>query len=354
MTDKELKKISQRIKNERRGGAPADVWVKNNRDILMMQVRNTMDVRPQTLGQTVRHFFDLFVPADSLMMVARAAAVFVLALGSVLGGGFASVAAYRDAIPGELFYPVKLATEKTQLVLAPNDQYRTRLHLEFAGRRVDEVARIAEDANTRADLAADVLVAFESEVVDIKNGLEKLRTSDPADVIEVAKLAERKLDTYQTTLKKAAATLPSAAKPALAKASDLIDGTAISAIAVIVEKHLEGDAQAPKNVVVVKIEDKLKEAEAKLATVTATQSEASTTKAKAAIAEAKALIQSDNYSAALTKMIEVAELTKEVEKAAEPSVSSETGKENQTPTSDTSASTGTPATADAAAGSDNQ
>ncbi|MEK9152854.1 MAG: DUF5667 domain-containing protein [Patescibacteria group bacterium] len=313
MNSKTLKKTFQQIRNNERGGTPREAWVLQNRDILMMQVRNTMDPKPAGFPERLRHVLRLFVPMEAMAVAGRAMGIFVLVLGTVMGGGLASVQAYRDAFPGELFYKVKLATEKVQLTLAPNDAYRTRLHVEFADRRADEIAHLAEASSVNQIPAANTIAAFSGEVSALENGLETLRSSDPEGVVEVAKLLERKFDVYQGMLRKAGQTLPSTIKPSLAAAIDMVDGASIKAIAVIVEKHLAGDLKAPQNVLVTKFEDRLKEAEDKLSASDATPATAQKTKAKAAIAEAKALLKKNDYQAALSKMVEVADLTKETE-----------------------------------------
>ncbi|MBI4457397.1 hypothetical protein HY633_00345 [Candidatus Uhrbacteria bacterium] len=345
MNPKTLKKILTQTRNERRGGAPREAWVSQNRDILLMQVRNTMDPQPANFAEKLRHVLRLFVPVEALAMAARTVGVFVLVLGTVLGGGLASVQAYRDALPGEVFYKVKMATEKVQLTLAPNDDYRARLHVEFADRRAEEIARLAEATATNETLAANAVAAFTQEVAALEQGLEALRNSDPEGVIEVAKLLERKFDVYQGMLRKAGHTLPTATKSSIAAAIDMVDGASIKAIAVIVEKHLAGDLQAPQNVLVTKFEDRLKEAEAKIANGQSGTTQTNSTKAKAAIAEAKAFLKKNDYQAALLKIGEIAELTKETEAEEAPAPETE-AKTEQAP-----APTASPVQADDAAGS---
>jgi hypothetical protein len=209
MNQKNLKDIFSDIKNERRGGAPHDVWVKRNRDILLMQVRNTVgSVEKPGLSATLRHLFAVFIPMETVRMTARGFAVFALAIGTVLGGGLVSAQVYREASPGEMLYKVKVAVETAQLALAPNDEYRTRLHTDFADRRMDEVSKLAEEAGDRHDLVKGVLVAFEAEIIALQDGLESLRKNDPEGVVEVAKLMERKTAVYQNALRKASALLP--------------------------------------------------------------------------------------------------------------------------------------------------
>ncbi len=263
-------------------------------------------------SSTVRHFFGIFMPVDAMAMTARAVGVFVLALGTLFGGGLVSAQVYRDAVPGGMSYTVKLAIERVQLALAPNDEYRVRLHTEFADRRMDEVARLAEQPS-RAHLVPQTLVAFGVEINALESGLETLRASDPKGVVETAKLMERKFAVYQNVLGKASATLPSDALAVITASRDLLDGVSIKAMAVIVEKHMAGDTEAPKTVLVTKFEEHLKVAEAKIASQ---DNAAKTTEAKAAIAATKQLLKEEKYEAALSKMEEVVQLTNEVEKDA--------------------------------------
>lgn len=343
MNQKNLKDIFSDIKNERRGGAPHGVWVERNRDILLMQVRNTVgSVEKPGLAAAMRHLFAVFVPMETVRMTARGLAVFALAIGTVLGGGIVSAQVYRDASPGEMLYRVKVAVERAQLALAPNDEYRTRLHTEFADRRIDEVAKLAEASTDRQDLVVEILAAFEAEVVSLQTGLESMRTNDPSAAIESAKLLERKTAVYQNVLRKASALLPSTLQPSITRTRDLVDGVTIKAMAVIVEHHLAGDSEASKSVVVTKFEERLQLAEDKLDSATKAQSAtapaAKTVQAKAAIAAAKVLVEEENYEAALSKIVEAAELTKEVEQQnaeAETVPTTETGPADGTSTTET-------------------
>lgn len=330
MTNRELATILQQTKNERRGGTPHDVWVKRNRDILLMQVRNTTDVHAKTsFVDAARHLFSIFMPVEGIMTVAHGIGIFMLVVGTVLGGGLASAQVYRGAAPGEMLYKVKLAVERAQLILAPNEDYKAGLHAEFADRRIDETAKLAEESFARQALVPGVLTSFNEEVTSLAAGLEVMKATDPNGVVETAKLMERKMAVYQNELRKAGTTLSPEYQSSIAASRDLVDGTTLKAIAVIVDKHLADSSSVSRTVVVTKFEERLLQAEANLDANPAADAEAktsTTSKAKAAIAEAKQLVKDEDYRAALSKIEEVAQLTKEVEaeKAAEPTVTEPT------------------------------
>jgi hypothetical protein len=273
-----------------------------------MQVRNTVSSESkQSIREQVARLFEIFLPMEGIMMTARAVGVFLLVAGTALGGGLASAQINRDAIPGSLSYKMKIAIEGAQIALAPTDAYRTQLHTEFADRRMDELAHLADgSAKQQAQIPA-TLAAFNGEVAALGNGLEALKASDPQGVIETAKLLERKMAVYQDTLHKVQVLAAADVQPGLRDSLGTVDGVTLRAMSVIVEHHIAGDIEAPKNVVVTKFEDRIKDAESKLQNAPA----AKNTAAKAAIAAAKELIKEEKYEAALSKIVEVAKLTEE-------------------------------------------
>jgi len=331
MNPDNLKNLLQTTKAERRGGAPREDWVTQSRDILLMQVRNTTDAtdKPEILAR-VRHLFGIFVPAETAFVAVRTVGVFLLLSATVLGGGLASAQLYSDSMPGEMLYGVKIAVEKTQMVLSPNNEYRLQLHAEFADRRINEVAWLAEAPGHDNEMIASALLSFEKDVVALRDGLEGLVLDDPDNAVEMAKLLERKMTLYHSMLQKAAANLSPNARMVVNATRNRIDETAISAMAIIVQGHLEGDIGASRSIVVNKFEDRLKQAENSLDTVIAEreiyEEKSPAIKAKTAIAEAKLLIEEQNYQAALSKIVEVAELTQEAEEEA---VEEEIEEENQ-------------------------
>ncbi|MFH1046899.1 MAG: DUF5667 domain-containing protein [Patescibacteria group bacterium] len=321
MNHENLKNLLQSTRNERRGGAPREDWVTQSRDILLMQVKNTTDAndRPKMLAK-LHHLFGIFVPVDATFVAVRTVGVFLLMIAAVLGGGLASAQLYNNSMPGEMLYNVKLAVEKTQLVLSPNDEYRLSLHAEFADRRVNELAFLSESAGFNKELVLDTLVAFEQDVVALRGSLEQMQAEDPIAAVEVAKLLERKMTLYHSLLQKAAINLPPDVRLAVNATRNRIDDLAISAMAIVVQGHIQGDTRASRTVIVNKFEDRIKQAESSLDTVIAEQNiyeeTAPAIRAKTAIAEAKILLEEENYQAAMAKIVEVAELTKEAEEDA--------------------------------------
>ena len=78
--------------------------------------------------------------------LARIAAA--LAIVTVAASG--AIVATASSLPDEPLYPVKLAMENAQLAIAPNDQARADLELQFAAKRVAEVRSAAQQDNPEA------------------------------------------------------------------------------------------------------------------------------------------------------------------------------------------------------------
>jgi len=162
----------------------------------------------------------------------------------------------------------------------------------------------------------DIHPGLERELAGLRDGLADLKGSDPEGVVEVAKLLERKMAIYHNGLRKASDYVSPRLRISLLAAMDTVDGVSITSMAVIVEKHLAGDEQAPRRVVVSKFEERLRVAEEKLGALpVADEAEgpAVTSRVRSSLAEAKQLLEKEDYQAALSKIVEVAELTKEAE-----------------------------------------
>jgi hypothetical protein len=104
----------------------------------------------------------------------------------VAGGG--TVAAASDSLPGETLYPVKLATERVQLAFTFSDVGKAKLHAKFAGRRVEEMARIVE----RGDLerVEGLLSRFNAHLRNIEGWAAKVKQGEPGDEAQVTELRE--------------------------------------------------------------------------------------------------------------------------------------------------------------------
>lgn len=69
----------------------------------------------------------------------------------IITGG-ATVFASKRSLPGEIFYPVKILTEKARVSLTANPRVKADLQVEFAKERVSEVKAIVEKKEIKEEI----------------------------------------------------------------------------------------------------------------------------------------------------------------------------------------------------------
>jgi hypothetical protein len=151
---------------------------------------------PITPSYTTRDYLEYYMwqlTHAMLKPIAATVAIFVLTI-----SGWVTVAnSSTGALPGDRLYPVKLSMEKAQVALAFNDDQRMNLTVEFAGRRLDEMVKLAA-LSQNADSATIQLAVdrFKSEVVNMQGVL-----GDGADKgTEIARTVARNVEAYSTTV----------------------------------------------------------------------------------------------------------------------------------------------------------
>ncbi len=142
----------------------------------------------------------------------------------VFGGWVVTVNAAFNTVPGDFLYPVKLATERVQLSLANNEQ-RTRLHAEFASRRLEEVLEISSSSRDGKDVRVrEAVENFKAEMTSASAELENMTLTSPETVAEVAIDVNRRVDEYVAVLEQ------TQAEPALDQGQQDQVGEAITAV----------------------------------------------------------------------------------------------------------------------------
>lgn len=116
-------------------------------------------IRPKSLSHEEREVMwsriATMLPARTAASgsIAHKAIGALLALG-LLGGSVATVYASNEALPGDLLFPIELASEKVQIVLS-SGKNRDTLRIKFAEERLDEVKHIVKmRTNSETALAA--------------------------------------------------------------------------------------------------------------------------------------------------------------------------------------------------------
>jgi len=259
MNNKELGRALKQLKNLPLAGSLDQEFVSRNKEILLMQIKNTSSEKKEALSiRNAWGFFESIIPDTAFRYIVRPVVTGVMIFGIVFGGWAATVSASYNSLPGDKLYSLKIMAEQAQLSLTSKEN-KPSLQVEFVGRRVEEIAKIAEktsieDKGERTIKAVEVI---NKQLNDVKTSLDSLDTKTNNKAVEVAKLVDRKTTEFSSALSKTKDTLPETVHGAVDSASDLADDTSIKALAVIV-KNNDGDIKLNDADVKSSVESKLK------------------------------------------------------------------------------------------------
>ncbi|TAL20506.1 hypothetical protein EPN90_00805 [Patescibacteria group bacterium] len=149
-----------------------------------------------------------------------------------------------------------------------------------------------------------------------------MKDSEPTMALSVAQLVDRKTGEYHNTLRKSdiASSLPDAA---IQEAKSIVADASVKAVAIIIEGQSHGGWQLSKEAVAAKIGDKIKSVADRVSDLEQSSSASSSPaamgsarEAKSALDAAKVLVEQQDLSGALVKVIEGKELIKAAEQIA--------------------------------------
>lgn len=280
---------------------PSEAWLKNNRALLLSQIKNTVNEENQKINlDNVWNTLSLFVPRTLVFSVVRPMAVLFVVSIVATSGWITSVDAAYNSLPGDWLYGAKRVAEKTQVAVASligSKSDETKLHSEFAKRRAAETKQIiAGNDPQKQQKVQEVVNDLKIEIASVSRSLDEMQsTSSPASSITADTVKDLKQDTEQvkdtlqevkTTLLVASTAADSSSTIAVAQAvneaRDLAKDTSVKAVEVIVTKHLEGD----KSVSVAEVKQEIASS-LQAATTDATQSKQSMENVQAVVTAAK-------------------------------------------------------------------
>jgi hypothetical protein len=201
MKDKDLLKILEKVKETSElGGGFSSLDLEKGRERLMRNLGAEEDkkVISYGVGDYVQ-YMSWKISKTIFRPLAMGLAIFVL----VFGGSSLTVNASIDSLPGDVLYPVKLASERVQLTFTSSKLERAKLHTDFASRRVSEAVNIqASNASEedKEEQMQDVVFAFTEELEKAQAELTDLQESNPEEAAELALIIDKKTDEYMATV----------------------------------------------------------------------------------------------------------------------------------------------------------
>ena len=257
---KQLKTIGE----TKAGGRASEAWVRNTRDRLMAKAKSDLEAMPRVEAGDVKQLALALDMGMGWQKSLRPVVAAVVAVILVFGGWTATVSASYNSLPGEKLYSVKIFTEGTQLSFNPSKENKTKMRMDFAGRRLDEVAKLVESpVSQKEKRIEDAMSLFKKNMEDVEKDLEEIKSGkDSKKVVDVAKDVDRKAEAYEKTIKETMNKIPDEAKGKAKEAKAVVGGVGVKAIEVLLEKHLQGQTEdVSEEEVVEKLTKKLQAAE---------------------------------------------------------------------------------------------
>ena len=132
MTEQDLIKKVKKLEQIQ----PSQEWLDSTRHNLVVQI----DFEQKADSKAEFGFFDWLKQAQSVALVTCLLLIFI-------AGPWLTIKASQPSLPGELLYSVKKATEDIQATVTSKES-KAQLQVEFAGRRLEELAKITGDSFT--------------------------------------------------------------------------------------------------------------------------------------------------------------------------------------------------------------
>jgi len=177
----------------------------------------------------------------------------------VISGGFVTVVASGNSLPGDALYSVKMAGESIELAVASQDE-KAEVEIAQAGKRLDEMKKISKKPENadQGKIFKQLAVSFKKKVDNAQNGLIKIEDNDKK--AKIAKVINTKTEDYTEGLIEAEDNLTNDVKndvsEKLASASDSNKKVNYGSLAVMI-----GITDDKKDEIVLKINDQISQLE---------------------------------------------------------------------------------------------
>jgi len=284
-----------------------------------MQIKNTVnETAPQKTGfRAFAEFVNIFKPENMTRAIATPLAVVLLMFGTWMGGS-SLVSASRDTLPGETLYTVKLLSERVSLRFATGSE-KTERHLEIAGRRLDEMVRLAATSDfMKEENLVTLSGRFSEQLISVRSDLNNLESaSEVEETILLALRVDAKADEYQKLFKDKSFI----ERPVMRLALLSLDQVSVKALELLVEGQSNVLNTLPEAQLSANVEASIKTFASRIAYtedgfsgVAVPESRIKLTEqAKTVAQEAKDLFSQGDFKAAVRKVIEGTELVTKAE-----------------------------------------
>lgn len=272
---KQLKHIRQAVPELH----PDTEWVKQNRARLCAQMNNMIGAREErqsfVWAGRMGEWMHVFVP-QRLAYGVRSFGIFILAGAVTVSSWIGVSSASSDSLPGEALYQVKLATEKTELIVASvigSDEQKVSTLLKHASHRAEEFKKSVTPGQAQTAISS-----LKKTIETTNEQLKDVEDAEPKKAVAIAQVVTEKTDRILTLLGESetelvtpigvtGSTLTSVTTTALVaqqtlnqtveQTANLVEEANVNAIAVIVGRSAAADTPVNTTAVKAAVEKKL-------------------------------------------------------------------------------------------------
>ncbi|MFC2058882.1 DUF5667 domain-containing protein [Chloroflexota bacterium] len=149
----------------------------------------------------------------------------------ILVGGGGIVAAAGNSMPDDFLYPVKIATEHVRLAFTSSDLGKAKLETEFADRRINEIAEMANEGKVAAvEATAERLVNHLTETEKLTEAQKAKDVVKEEDVAELRGKLAQYAEEYPTVLEEALEKVPLESKATISQVLDTSKASIVASI----------------------------------------------------------------------------------------------------------------------------
>ena len=155
---------------------------KEIKDFLVNQIALEKSARKNQLSP-------IFLFVKKFQFAARSFVVSILVITIGLSASIATVNASRDSLPGDTLYSVKKFTELAHYTITLDDKGKTKLQLEFASRRADELKKVVNNDEAPDKKRARTMMALaelKAQIAAINHTATTLNEKQELDAVELA------------------------------------------------------------------------------------------------------------------------------------------------------------------------
>lgn len=253
---------------------PSEKWLKSNRELLLSQIKNTVVPKENTKFnfETVWQAMSIFLPYSFVRNVVRPVVVVFLIMGMGISSWVVAASASSESLPGEWLYSAKRVTEKTQVTMADvvgDTDGSTRLHVAFAKRRAEETRDIiSKNDPAKIKIASQTVSDLKDEMKTVNSKLDEIKTAQGSSAV-MAQNINQNAQEIKDVLKEVKVNLLTNSDTTtstddlsaqVSEVKNLVKDTAVRAVEIMVEKHLQGDTSVSKDDVKQAINNQLQSA----------------------------------------------------------------------------------------------